>query len=166
MNSDCSTSACPYRHGLVRGRLLFGLLSVPLIGVLLMTGCGNQQLAEPTEPSALTSDSQAQVEPETPSDPQLATQTIEAMLALAQAGDWGAYVDGYYGESYKFQSAADRDALVQRFQERWGDQVITALEQAAQIEPNIDGDQALFLVDGNPVFVLYRTTDGGWAFHL
>ena len=93
--------------------------------------------------------------------------TIRAMRALAEAGDWDAYVDRYYGETHKFSSPADRDALVGRFEQTWGAQVLEALQKAESLEPRIDGDRAFFEdSDGQAVFELRRSAEGTWTFHL
>lgn len=98
--------------------------------------------------------------------PLTATETIDEMLMLARAGDWASYVDRFYGETDKFTSPADRDALVARFQGPWSERVLTALERAAGVDPEIQGDQAVFNVDGEPAFVLHRDADERWTFHL
>jgi hypothetical protein len=101
------------------------------------------------------------------SDEVQAAVTLKAMPALAEQGAWEAYVDDYYGESHKFTSPADRAALVERFTQQWGAQVITGLRQAASDTPTIDDDgRAVFTVDGQPVFVLYKSDTGRWTFHL
>jgi hypothetical protein len=92
--------------------------------------------------------------------------TVKDMLALAEAGDWGAYVDDYYGEQHKFDSPADRDALVNRFRDQWGARVLPALKAASETEPRIEGNKAIFEKDGKTVFVLHRSPDGKWTFHL
>ena len=92
--------------------------------------------------------------------------TVDAMLALAEAGDWAAYVDDYYGEQEKFSGPADRDALVARFRDGWGERVLEALRGLEGIEPVIEGERAVFRRDGAEVFVLYRDADGRWGFHL
>ena len=40
--------------------------------------------------------------PATPED------TVARLLQLAEAGEWEAYVDDYYGETYKFNDDGDR----------------------------------------------------------
>ena len=95
-----------------------------------------------------------------------ATAALSEMLAVAKAGDWGAYVDRFYGEQEKFRSPTDRDAVVARFAEKWGAKVVVALSAAEPIAPRIDGDQAIFEQDGQTVFILYRNDSGEWTFHL
>ena len=93
--------------------------------------------------------------------------TVQAMLALATQGEWEAYVDLYYGESHKFTSPADRTALVERFEQQWSTRVIDGLRQAGSVTPTIDDEgRAVFSVDGQPVFVLYKSDTGRWMFHL
>jgi hypothetical protein len=123
------------------------------------SGCEQRSSPGGESPAANT----AQARP----DEQGAAATVAAMLALAEEGAWGAYVDDFYGESHKFASDEDRNQLVQRFEQQWGTQVVEALRQATTIAPVIDDDgRAVFTTDGEPVFVLYRTDDGRWTFHL
>lgn len=89
------------------------------------------------------------------------------LLELAEAGDWETYVDDYYGEIHKFKDQGDRTALVSRFREDWGGQVIEALRQVKEIDPQLsaDGTEAVFeLGDGG--FTLYKDETGNWKFHL
>ena len=95
-----------------------------------------------------------------------AAATLQQMLEVARAGDWHAYVDRFYGEKDKFRSPQDMDSLAARFRDQWGDRVLQALEQAASVAPEIEGDQAHFIVAGQTVFTLFRGSDGGWSFHL
>lgn len=99
-------------------------------------------------------------------DQKAAAQTLQAMFKLAQSGDWGEYVDRYYGETHKFGSDADRDALVRRFEERWGEKVVDGLERVVGSVPEISEGKAIFNVEGKPGFVLHRAPDGSWKFHL
>ena len=119
--------------------------------VLVLAACGDAPPAD--GPTAETPEAQA-------------SAVLAEMLAVAEKGDWGAYVDGFYGEQHKFGSPADRDALVKRFEAKWGEQVVEGLRRAAKTKPRIEGDMALFEENGQPVFVLHRTADGGWSFHL
>ena len=48
----------------------------------------------------------------------------------------------------------------------WGDHVIAALKKAAAVVPVIEADQAIFKIDGEPVFALHRNEAGDWKFHL
>ena len=95
-----------------------------------------------------------------------AATALSAMLAVAEAGDWGVYVDRFYGEQEKFTSPADRDKLVARFEEKWGAKVTEALKVASGVLPRLEDGKAIFEVDGKPVFVLYEGPDGNWTFHL
>jgi len=90
---------------------------------------------------------------------------LDRMLAHARAGDWSGYVS-FYGESAKFSSAEDRDALVSRFEERWGAEVLTALERADAVTPVLDGNRAVFRDGAEDAFILYRSENGHWGFHL
>lgn len=133
--------------------------------LVLLVGCGGPQQDAPAEPLAGTP-APASAPMEAPeSDAEAASQTLDEMLTAARAGDFGVYVDKYYGEADKFGSPADRDALVRRFEEKWKDKIVEALARASELPVKIDGDQALFLDGEEPVFVLYRHEDG-WKFHL
>ena len=124
-------------------------LATALLTLLALTSCGDTDT-----PQAGGSDESG------------AARTLEQMLEVAERGDWGAYVDRFYGEQHEFASPSDRDALVKRFEEGWGTKLLPALQRAAQLTPRIDGDQAIFEDADGPVFVLHRTDDGGWSFHL
>ncbi|NNF41874.1 MAG: hypothetical protein HKO59_02025 [Phycisphaerales bacterium] len=104
----------------------------------------------------------------TPAAAATPAETVEQMLELARAGEWGAYIDRFYGEQHKFRpDHDDRGTLIARFSER-SDALITALEAVTQIEPVIsaDGDIATFQLDDDARFMLYRVEDGRWMFHL
>ncbi len=92
--------------------------------------------------------------------------TLSSMLALAEAGDWGAYVDRHYGEAAKFESPSDRDALVARFEEAWGTKILAVLRVAVELEPAVEGDRAVFRKGDTEIFVLHKKDGGGWGFHL
>lgn len=98
-------------------------------------------------------------------DEDLATETLRNMLEVATQGDWEAYVD-FYGEQHKFSSSADRDALVKRFEEKWGEKVVEGLNRAVEFPVQIDGDKAEFRDGDDTVFMLYRHESGDWTFHL
>ena len=121
-----------------------------LVALIGLVGCTEAPEAPPAEP---TPEAQA-------------SAALAEMLTVAKAGDWGAYVDRFYGEQEKFASAADRDQVVARFADKWGAKVVPALTAAAGITPRIDGDKAFFEKDGQPVFVLHRNAAGAWTFHL
>jgi hypothetical protein len=104
--------------------------------------------------------------PSNPSDEDVAAETLNQMLDDATKGDWQSYVDHHYGEQHKFRSTADRDALVKRFEEKCGVQLVEGLSRAAKLPVHIDGDTATFSEGDDTVFVLHRSADGGWKFHL
>ena len=88
------------------------------------------------------------------------------MLELAEAGDWAAYVNGFYGEAHKFRSPADRDALVERFEQRLGHEGHGGAGACASgVTPTIAGGRATFVENGQPLFELHEH-DGRWTFHL
>ncbi len=62
--------------------------------------------------------------------------TVARLLQLAEAGEWEAYVDDYYGETYKFNDDGDRTSLVTRFREDWSEQVIDADAKPKMYRPN------------------------------
>ncbi len=129
-----------------------------IFGATAITGCGGPEEAS-RELSAVTLESHR-------SDEDIAAETLDRMLEAAATGDWETYVDKHYGEQHKFRSPADRDALVTRFEEKWGEQIVQALSRAAKLPAQIDQDRAMFLDGDDTVFVLYRSEDGGWKFHL
>ena len=93
--------------------------------------------------------------------------TVARLLQLAEADEWEAYVDDYYGEAYKFNDDGDRTSLVTKFREDWSDQVIDALRKAKDVPPQVssDGLVAVFEMEGG-TFTLYNDGIGGWKFHL
>ncbi len=93
--------------------------------------------------------------------------TVARLLQLAEASEWEAYVNGYYGEAYKFDDDGDRTSLVTRFREDWSEQVIVALRKAKDVppQPSSDGLEAVFELEGG-TFTLYNDGIGGWKFHL
>ena len=93
--------------------------------------------------------------------------TVARLLQLAEAGEWEAYVDYYYGEAYKFNDDGDRISLVARFREDWSEQVIDALRKAKDVPPQLSsgGLEAVFEMEGG-TFTLYNDGNGGWKFHL
>ncbi len=135
-------------------QLVVGLV----LGATAVTGCGGPDETN-REPRAVTLESHR-------SDEDIAAETLGRMLDVATRGDWAAYVDDHYGEQHKFRSPADRDALVRRFEEKWGEQIVQALGRAATLPVQIDEDRAVFLNSDEAAFILYRSEDGGWKFHL
>ncbi len=133
--------------------IIFGLV----LFATAMIGCGSTEIAQ-TEP-----DAPAVELPRTDKD--MATETLGKMLEAATQGDWDAYVE-FYGEQHKFGSPADRDALVKRFEEKWGEKVVEGLTLAVEFPVQIDGDKAEFRDGDDTVFILYRSEDGKWTFHL
>ena len=96
------------------------------------------------------------------------SQTAADMLALAEAGDWAAYVDDFYGETHKFRNGGDRLQLIERFETKWGDQVVVMLRQVAGISPQVsaDGSRAVFDFGEGRAFTLHLDDGGRWKFHL
>lgn len=122
--------------------------------VLFLSGCGSA-----------VSEAEGADSPDA-ADERAASETLSAMLALAEEGNWGGYVDQHYGEAHKFRTLEDRNALVWRFEQRWGAKVIEALRRAANVTPAIESNRALFMENGDPLFILHREEDGTWTFHL
>ena len=131
--------------------------------ILALTACGAE-----SEQSQLgnTTASQLAIN-NTDEEPVSAQETVARLLELAEAGEWETYVDDYYGEIYKFKDEGDRTALVSRFREDWGVQVIEALRQVMEINPRLsaDGTEAVFEL-GDGAFTLYKDATGNWKFHL
>jgi len=135
-------------------QLIFGLV----LSAAAVTGCENPNIAQ-SETSAVPFET-------TRSDEDLASETLDRMLEVASKGDWEAYVDHHYGEQHKFSSPADRDALVRRFEEKWGEKLVQGLRHATKLPVQIDGGKAMFLDGDDTVFILHRGEAGDWKFHL
>lgn len=88
------------------------------------------------------------------------------MLEKAEAGDWHAYVDQFYGEKHKFKSPDDMNKLVTRYKERWGTQIVEVLSQARFAEPqySANGNTATFEIEKGK-FKLYKNEEGRWTYH-
>ena len=131
-----------------------------LLSTVAMTvGCPQASQPEAPNPSAAQTSAISSEE--------RAAATVAAMLKLAEAGAWGAYVDDYYGESHKFTSDEDRQKLIERFEQKWGPQVVDGLRQAVTATTVIDAQgRAEFRVDDQAVFLLYPAENGEWKFHL
>jgi hypothetical protein len=131
-----------------------------------VASCGEEQSAQ-DDHSGRSSAREAAADARTGvQDAHRAAQTIQEMLRVARADDWDNYVDRFYGETDKFRSPEDRQALVKRFEDRWGKQILPVLETASHLTPEIDADRAVFREGQDVVFVLYRGADGDWGFHL
>ncbi len=125
---------------------------------IALIGCGTSNVAQ-HEPSEAARESHR-------SDEDLAAETLSRMLDVATKGDWGAYVDQYYGEQHKFRSSNDRDALVARFEQKWGERIVPGLKSAVKLPVQIEGDLAVFRDGEAAVFFLHRNESGSWKFHL
>jgi len=155
-------------HG--RGQIMSKTLMFGLVFYATAIGCGGPELAQ-NRPSDSSVNAPGADEPDaatvaTPrTDEEIAAETLSKMLAAAKEGDWDGYVE-YYGEQDKFRSPADRDTLVTRFKEKWGEQVVEGLSRAVEFPVQIDGDKAMFQDGENTLFMLYRNETGDWTFHL
>lgn len=129
-----------------------------LLSATVFSGCESADIVQ-SEPTNVSADSIR-------SDEDVAAETVSRMLKIARKGNWEAYVDDYYGEQRKFRSTADRDALVQRFEEKWGKTVVQGLSRAVELTPQIEADKAIFLDGEATVFILHRSRSGEWKFHL
>ncbi len=132
-------------------------LVLAILGTLVLAGCRQ-------DASASSDRSAAPAVKKTPGP----SQTAASMLALAEAGNWTAYVNDFYGETHKFRTDADRRQLIERFEKKWGDRVVVMLRQVAAITPQVsdDGSRAVFDCGGGQRFTLYLDQDGHWKFHL
>ena len=126
--------------------------------VATMAGCGNPKHSQ-TELTPVKLETVL-------SDQELAVQTLHEMLELAEKGDWGAYIDNHYGEQDRYESPSDRDKLLKRFEEKWGEGILPHLRRAAKLPVRIDGEMAVFMDGDEPAFFLQRASDGTWKFHL
>ena len=147
--------------------------TLALMPLLVLVGCGSA-----TSPSAARAAEEASVaeargahaetvNAKQPRDALSPEATVQHMLELAEAGEWGTYVDDFYGEAHKFRGASDRQKLIEMLS-RKGPGIVQALRQVSTVEPVIssDGSQAEFpLGDGNR-FTLYWEGSGRWMFHL
>jgi hypothetical protein len=133
------------------------LIAGIVFSAIAMTGCGSSGISQ-HEPTVTLGSHR--------SDEDIAAETLSQMLDVAEKGDWEVYVDHYYGEQHKFGSPADRDALVRRFKEKWGEKVIPGLSHASKLPIQIEGDKAIFLDGEDTAFILHRSDDGEWKFHL
>ena len=95
-------------------------------------------------------------------------QTVARMLALAEAGNWSAYVDEFYGETEKLHDYNDRWQLIERFKSQWGEHAVSVLREVSGIEPEMSDDKskAVFFIERGRQFTLYLDTDRRWKFHL
>ena len=123
-------------------------------GVFFSFGCGSNSGPE-ADHQTLQDDAAA-----------AASAALVDMLEAAQAGDWEAYVDRFYGEEHKFASPEERDMVVERFRDEWGAQVLPVLIEASELTPRIVEERALFERDGQLIFILHKDDDGRWTFHL
>jgi len=130
-------------------------LVLATLSTLALAGCRQDAAASPDRDPAVT---------KTPGP----SQTAASMLALAEAGNWSVYVNDFYGETHKFRTDADRQQLIDRFENKWGDQVVVLLRQVATIKPQVsaDGSQAVFDFGAGQAFTLYLDQGGNWKFHL
>jgi hypothetical protein len=132
-------------------------LVLATLASLVLVGCRQDATASPDQGAAPTAT-------KTPGP----SQTAANMLARAEAGNWTAYVDDYYGETHKFRNDRDRRQLIERFATKWGEQVVVLLGQVAEIKPKVsdDGSQAVFDFGDGRRFTLYLDADRHWKFHL
>ena len=84
-----------------------------------------------------------------PIHPTTPEATVARLLELAESGDWETYVDDFYGETHKFKGEGDRDALVSRFEGKWGPKAIESLRLVKNVKSALseNGKQAVFKVD-------------------
>ncbi len=132
-------------------------LVLAILGTLVLAGCRQ-------DASASSDRSAAPAATKTPGP----SQTAASMLALAEAGNWTAYIDDFYGETHKFRTDADRQQLIKRFENKWGDRVIELLRQVVTIKPQVsdDGSRAVFDFGPGQAFTHYLDQGGNWKFHL
>jgi hypothetical protein len=129
-----------------------------LFSATALAGCGRPEIAQ-RDPTTVSAESLK-------SDTELAVETLDRMLEMAGNGVWDAVVDQYYGEQHKFRTSADRDKLVQRLSEKWGEKFVEGLGRATKLPAQIEGDKAVFQDGDVTVFILHRSESGDWKFHL
>lgn len=140
-------------------------IATVLLPVLLVSCGGDPSTEKPSGEGTPKVSVTADVEPAQSPTPE---STLATLIDLAEAGDWEAYVDDYYGESHKLTDQAKRDQVVARFRDRWSEEVVTTLHAIADVEPTYeqDGMIAVFPVDESRNFKLYKQDDGTWKYHL
>ena len=141
-------------------RLAMGVLCA-LIASLSLSACSEADTARQAVAGAAKTASQRIRTAGIPD----AQNVVHRMLTCARAGNWDAYIE-FYAESEKLRTDKQRQDLIYRFRSHWSSRVLASLERADQVEPVIDGDQAIFSDDRGVAFVLYRKDDGHWGFRL
>lgn len=133
---------------------------------IALCGCGEATSSADAASDVATPVSRSgETASEYPSSPEAA---VSEMLRLARAGEWGAYVDRFYGEQHKFRPGHDdRSAVADRLA-RSADRIVAGLEEASDARPVVseDGATATFPLSGGAAFTLFRAADGRWTFHL
>lgn len=94
-----------------------------------MAACGSedsasdQPTADPPSPERIAAEN----------NPDLAAlaaqESVKQMLALAKDNAWGAFIDAYYGEAHKIENDDQKQQLVNRFKDNWGEKLIPVLEE-------------------------------------
>lgn len=122
-------------------------LTMALIATLFITGCGDK-VSDRSE-SNHAADSPA--------------AAMEGMVALAEAGEWEAYVTTYYGEQHKMDKPETQVPKIAAKLKKAGSTLLLALKDCIGKTPTLseDGTRAEY-PNGFP---LYKR-DGRWGFHL
>jgi len=144
---------------------MFNRLTIAVLlsaSMSMLVACGEDS----SSPSPQAPAAPAPIPPAAMSDEDAAKATIVGMLKLAEAGEWTKYVNEYYGELDKNNSPDGVARLAKRYEEKYGPKLIAVLKQASTLTPTIDGDKAVFAVDGQPIYILHRGDGGKWTFHL
>ena len=96
----------------------------------------------------------------------MATETIRQMLELIEEYNWAELIKQHYGEYHKITNTKQFGRLQANFEHGLARELQPILEQALEIEPVIEGDKAIFQVEGETIYQLYWENDERWAFHL
>ena len=148
----------------IHPRLLIVLLTLVSLGFV---GCdsGTHESADPPVGDVANGAANG-LHDDVPDPAADANAVVGQMLTLAQAGEWEQFIDEYYGEAAKIPGDAQKQSLIDRFANGWGEKLIPVLEQASEIMPDLEDDKALFRVDGETIYTLHLDNEGKWGFHL
>ncbi len=141
---------------------------VCLVASIMFLGCGGSA-PDSSNTSVEENESRPKVEL---TDDVAAANTLAEMLEVAKRGDWGEFVDKFYGEQEKFRSSDDREQLVKRFEGKYAETMVAALTRCVSLPVRIDGDTALFKDGDEIVYALHRNSNTAlnptsqWTFHL
>jgi len=130
-------------------------LAVLLLAGLLAGGCGDGKTSSTSQPPA--ADGPGAHGSDTPS------AAVSGMLALAEAGNWEAYVTTYYGEQGKMTKPAEQIPQIAKRVRKIGPQLIEMLRACVDQKPRLNAHGTVATYPNG--MKLYRD-HGTWGFHL